>query len=344
MSKKKTKIFLGAYINNINAQNINCLALARYLNKNTFKVYSLSLYNENKCNVEAKVFKCFYPVRISKIIGFIWGILHCDVIYFPKHHSTPRWILMLSNILGKKLFTTIENNMCDLQKESMLNSFGGQKSLVNHFKYTPNIFGITQYIIDNANCGVQLEDKVLYLGVETDLFSKKVRERLRNIVFIGSLTKRKKLEEFLQLAQEFPHINFNIIGSGVDRISLKMQATENVTFFGQLNQQELAYKLNTMDLLFLPSRSEGFPKVILEAAACGIPSIVYSDYGAHEWMGNHQNGFVVNDFIEVVDIVKKLEDDNKLLSNISKGAHSMSLRFDWNLIVKDWEKVINNLK
>ena len=344
MYKKKTKIFLGAYINNINAQNINCLALARYLNKNTFKVYSLSLYNENKCNVEAKVFKCFYPVRISKIIGFIWGILHCDVIYFPKHHSTPRWILMLSNILGKKLFTTIENNMCDLEKESILNSFGNQKNLINHFKYIPNIFGITQYIIDNANCGVQLEGKALYLGVETDLFSLKVRANLRNIVFVGNLIKRKKTEEFLQLAQQFPHINFNIIGDGVDRTSLEMQATENVTFFGKLSQQELAYKLNKMDLLFLPSRSEGFPKVILEAAACGIPSIVYSDYGAQEWMGNYQNGFVVNDFIDIVDIVKKLEDDNQLLSNISKGARSMSLKFDWNLIIKDWEKVINNLK
>ena len=344
MYKKKTKIFLGAYINNINAQNINCLALARYLNKNTFKVYSLSLYNENKCNVEAKVFKCFYPVRISKIIGFIWGILHCDVIYFPKHHSTPRWILMLSNILGKKLFTTIENNMCDLEKESILNSFGDQKNLINHFKYIPNIFGITQYIIDNANCGVQLEGKALYLGVETDLFSLKVRANLRNIVFVGNLIKRKKTEEFLQLAQQFPHINFNIIGDGVDRTSLKMRATENVTFFGKLNQQELAYKLNKMDLLFLPSRSEGFPKVILEAAACGIPSIVYSDYGAQEWMGNYQNGFVVNNFIDIVDIVKKLEDDNQLLSNISKGARSMSLKFDWNLIIKDWEKVINNLK
>ena len=344
MSKKKTKIFLGAYINNINAQNINCLALARYLNKNTFKVYSLSLYNENKCNVEAKVFKCFYPVRISKIIGFIWGILHCDVIYFPKHHSTPRWILMLSNILGKKLFTTIENNMCDLEKESILNSFGDQKNLINHFKYIPNIFGITQYIIDNANCGVQLEEKVLYLGVETDIFSEKVRKRLRNIVFVGNLIKRKKIEEFLQLAQQFPHINFNIIGDGVDRTSLKMRATENVTFFGKLNQQELAYKLNKMDLLFLPSRSEGFPKVILEAAACGIPSIAYSDYGAQEWMGNYQNGFVVNDFIDIADIVKKLEGDNQLLSNMSKGARSMSLKFDWNLIIKDWEKVINNLK
>ena len=33
---------------------------------------------------------------------------------------------------------------------------------------------------------------------------------------------------------------------------------------------EISKILNIMDLLFLPSRSEGFPKVILEAAASGI--------------------------------------------------------------------------
>ena len=344
MDKKKIKIFLGAYINYTNAQNINCLSLARYLNKNKFKIYSLSLYSENECNVEAKLFKCFYPVRISKIIGFLWGILYCDVIYFPKHHSTPRWILMLSNILGKKIFTTIENNMCDLEKESMLNSFGDQKSLVNHFKHIPNIFGITQCIIDNANCGVRLEEKVLYLGVETDLFSKKVRERLRNIVFIGSLTKRKKLEEFLQLSLQFPYINFNIIGDGIDRELLKMQATENVTFFGQLNQRELASKFNEMDLLFLPSKSEGFPKVILEAASCGIPSIVYSDYGASEWITTNENGFVINSFNDVIDKTNQIINNPDLLQKNSEGALNLAEKFDWNNLIKSWEKVIENLK
>ena len=140
MDKKKTKIFLGAYINYANAQNINCLSLAKYLDEDKFTTYALSLYSSPSVKTKAIMFNCFYPLRISSIIGFLWGVIKCDVAYFPKHHSTPRWILMLSNILGKKLFTTIENNMCDLEKESMLNSFGDRKSLINHFKYIPNIF------------------------------------------------------------------------------------------------------------------------------------------------------------------------------------------------------------
>ena len=344
MYKRKTKIFLGAFLNVINAQNINCLSIAKHLDENLFKTYALSLHSAPDVKTKAIMFNCFYPFRISSILGFIWGVFKCDIFYFPKHYSTPKWILILTSILGKKMFTTIENNMCDLEKESILNSFGGRKNLVNYFKYIPNIFGITQYIIDNANCGVRLDNEALYLGVETDLFSEKVRGRLRNIVFIGNLKKRKRVGEFLRLADLFPDINFNIIGDGIDGELLKTQATENVIFYGRLNQKEVAGILYDMDLLFLPSRSEGFPKVILEAAACGIPSIVYSDYGAQEWIDNYQSGFVVNNFFEIVDIVKKLKNDTQLLSNLSKSAHNISLRFDWKKRIKEWERVINNLE
>ena len=115
----------------------------------------------------------------------------------------------------------------------------------------PNIFGITQYIIDNASCGVKLENKVLYLGVETNIFSQKLRKKLKNIVFVGSLKKRKRVDEFLQLAEQFPGINFNIIGDGIDRQLLKIKAAKNVTFFGHLNpdsfclQNDIIFSVST---------------------------------------------------------------------------------------------------
>ena len=97
------------------------------------------------------------------------------------------------------------------------------------------------------------------------------------------------------------------------------------------------------DLLFLPSRSEGFPKVILEAAASSIPSIVYSDYGASEWITNGENGFVVDDFSEVVDKIKYLIDNPDIYMKMSKGSELLANDFDWKNIIKQWEKVIDNL-
>ena len=344
MYKKKLKIFLGAYLNYNNAQNLNCLALEKYLDSSKFTTYALSIYSSSKVNTKAILFHCFYPFRISSALGFLWGVIKCDIAYLPKHKSTPNWIIYIAILLGKKVFTTIENNMCDSEKESMLNSFGSRKNLVNKFKYVPNIFGITQYIIDNANCGVRLENKVLYLGVETNFFSQKLRKKLKNIVFVGNLKKRKRVGEFLQLAEKFPGINFNIIGDGIERASLMIKAAKNVTFFGHLNQQEVASKFNEMDLHILPSISEGFPKVILEAASAGIPSIVYSNYGASEWIVNNENGFIVDNFEELTTTLNRIIDSEDLLSRNSDGAILLAKKFDWKIVIREWEEVIYNLR
>ena len=344
MHKKKIKIFLGGYINYTNAQNLNCLALAKHLDSSKFTTYALSVYFLPKIESQAILFNCFYPFRIFSVLGFLWGVIKCDIAYFPKHGSFPKWIIYIALFLGKKVFTTIESNMCDIEKKSLLNFFGGKRNLVNYFQCIPNIFGITQYIIHNANCGVKLENKVLYLGVDSDLYCQKVRSKLKDIVFVGNLNKQKRVGEFLQLAEIFPNINFNIIGDGIEKESLKVKATNNVSFFGHLNQQEVASKLNEMDLHVLPSISEGFPKVILETAAAGIPSIVYSDYGASEWIVNNENGFVVNDFMQLTSTIRGIIDNENSLLRNSEGAILMAKKFDWKIVVGEWEKAICNLR
>ena len=344
MHRKKLKIFLGGYLNYTNAQNLNCLALAKHLDYSKFSTYALSVYFLPKIKSKAIVFNCFYPFKISSILGFLWGIIICDIAYFPKHKSHPVWVHYIAIFLGKKIFTTIENNMCDLEKESMINSFKGKTNLINYFKRIPNIFGITKYIIDNANCGVKLENKVLYLGVESDIYSEIVRDKLKNIVFVGTLNKRKRVVELLKLAEIFPDIIFNIIGDGIDMEYLKIKATKNVLFHGSLLQLDLASKFKNMDLHILPSISEGFPKVILEAASAGIPSIVYSDYGASEWIDNNKNGFIVNDFEELSSTLNSLINNKSLLSSNSEGAILLAKKFDWKTVINEWEEVICNLR
>ncbi len=40
---KKIKVFLGGYVNFTNAQNLNCRALAKYLNKDKFECAAMFL-------------------------------------------------------------------------------------------------------------------------------------------------------------------------------------------------------------------------------------------------------------------------------------------------------------
>ena len=63
----KIKIFLGGYINYTNAQNLNCRDVARFLDKDKFDVFILSLYSGNLSKIDingVRVFNCFYPYRI----------------------------------------------------------------------------------------------------------------------------------------------------------------------------------------------------------------------------------------------------------------------------------------
>ena len=343
---KKKKIFLGAYINYLNAQNINCKSIATNLDKDIFEVFTMTLSEDNYELIEGvSIFNCLKPHQISISLAMVWGLFKCDVIYFPKHHSTPRWILILSNLLGKKIFTTIEANMCDKRKErNMIKAFGGQDKLINHFSYFTKIFPITKYILDNSNCGVHLNNKVLYLGVDRDNFVPILKDNLRNIVFIGSLVNGKGVHEFVQLAKIFSKIKFNVIGDGPLRKELESISSENVVFHGMLPNDQLKFILNNMDLHVLLSRNEGFPKVILETASSGIPSIVYSDYGASEWITTNENGFVVNSFNDVIDKTNQIINNPDLLQKNSEGALNLAEKFDWKKLIKNWEKVIENLK
>ena len=99
-----------------------------------------------------------------------------------------------------------------------------------------------------------------------------------------------------------------------------------------------------MDLHFLPSRSEGFPKVVLETASSSIPSILYDDYGADSWIDHSENGFVVSTFEEVKSIIDNLIENPDLLIRNSENVLELAEKFDWKIIIKSWEKVIDNLK
>lgn len=348
MNKKK-KIFLAGYINSINAQNINCKSIAYYLDKNKYQVMTLvfshltPIHDINDIRI-ISVPRYFH--RFFSFFSYLFGIIWADVAYFPKHQSTPRVLLMLAPYLRTKMFTTIERNMCDDRFESMIDSFGSKKNMIDYFRLIPNIFGITEHIIKSSNCGVRLYKYPLFLGVDYDLFSNdSSRSFLKNIVSVCNLfeSKRERMLQFINLAKKFSNLNFHIIGDGPDKEMLQNVATENVIFYGRRTHEEYTKIFKNMDLHILLSRSEGFPKTILETAASSIPSLVYSDYGANEWISHDVNGFVVQDYNQVISKIDDLLNNSDLLHQVSCSTSLIAKDFDWRVIIKSWEKAIDNL-
>ena len=340
---KKIKVFLGGYINYTNAQNLNCRAIAEHLNKDKFEVYALKVHFGDNKKYTSKSFNCFKPFRITQHFGFLWGIFHCDVAYLPKHIDTPVWVLKLAKWLKKPIFTTIEGNVTDLSKPNLIELFRSQRKMKNHFSYFNAVFGITQQLINSTHQVIKMRKTPLFLGVDLKNFSHHNKEKLSSIVFVGGLIKRKRVEEFLRLAEHFSNLQFHIIGEGPEGKKLKQTASKNVVFHLVLSHKEMDAIFSSSDLLFLPSKSEGFPKVILEAASAGVPSAVYDSYGASDWMDNKKNGFVVSTFNQVEELVNELLENPILLHEVSSNTQELAHRFDWKNIINDWENVIVDL-
>ena len=157
----------------------------------------------------------------------------------------------------------------------------------------------------------------------------------------------RSVYDFLNLAKVFPEIDFLLFGEGEEKKSIEMfcmqNNIQNYKLIGVVSHSELKKYLEEVDLHILPSRSEGFPKVTLETAAAGVPSIVYSDYGASEWIMNAKNGWVVNTLQEMIGVISSLKQNPQELATISKNTKELAKEFDWKVRVKDWEEVIIRL-
>lgn len=86
------------------------------------------------------------------------------------------------------------------------------------------------------------------------------------------------LQSLQLLRDEFPALTLDVAGSGDALNEFKQQAAalglaERVRFHGQLDHTGVMNLLQSADLFCFPTRSEGFPKVVLEALACGLPVI-----------------------------------------------------------------------
>ena len=88
---------------------------------------------------------------------------------------------------------------------------------------------------------------------------------------------------FAEVRKRFPDVRLLVVGDGSLRGSMEQQAQElgcadAVTWAGRQPQESLPQYYGEMDIVLMPSRSEGFGLTAIEAMACGCV-VVASDIG-----------------------------------------------------------------
>jgi glycosyltransferase involved in cell wall biosynthesis len=125
----------------------------------------------------------------------------------------------------------------------------------------------------------------------------------RYVLFVGRLQDSVKrigalIEAFAAVASGHPDVDLVVVGEGPDGTSLRAlaqgRAPDRVLFLGWISgPQALAPLYNAAECLVLPSRREGLPTVVGEAAACGTPVLGTRVGGMSELVVDGATGWLI---------------------------------------------------
>lgn len=163
------------------------------------------------------------------------------------------------------------------------------------------------------------------------------KENTHYVGFVGNLVLVKRADKlpeiFKNISRHIDNVRFIVVGDGDLRKEIEKQTKGlDIIFTGRLPQETVAKYMNAMDVMALPSRSEGFGAVCIEAQACGTCVVGSSNGGIPEAIGFKE--YIVQEgesFEErfakrIVQVLKEGYNGDKLIQR-AKG-------FSWEEIVR----------
>jgi glycosyltransferase involved in cell wall biosynthesis len=148
----------------------------------------------------------------------------------------------------------------------------------------------------------------------------------RRILFVGRVTALKGIEMLVRVVAGMPAIELFVVGEGELRPSLTESYAKhpNIRFLGKVDQERLGEHYAGAAALVLPTLvPENFPLAVVEAAACGTPSIVSgSPGGAAELVRNTGGGLLYNTEQELGDAIRRLVEDRPLRDALGTSARA----------------------
>ncbi|SKB46521.1 glycosyltransferase family 4 protein [Maribacter arcticus] len=172
-------------------------------------------------------------------------------------------------------------------------------------------------------------------------------------IFIGRLVNDKGINElihsFSQLSKKHSAIKLILVGSHEGETDVLPNSTwgllnseENIIWVGQ--QDDIRPYLSMANALVFPSYREGFPNVVLEAGAMGLPALVTDINGSNEIIVHGKNGYIVpsKDEQALLEAMTLFVEDSQLVSNMAQLARPMiANRYEQNFV---WESLLNEYK
>lgn len=217
-------------------------------------------------------------------------------------------------------------------------------------KVYPNSYGLYDFILQNKFTKQQKLQVIAQgssNGIDTQFFHPKnvsnekqlqLKDELGIVsndfvfVFVGRLVSDKGINELIKAFQQLgvQHSKLLLVGPlEIDHDPLKpeilKEINENPNILWVGLQKDVRPFFAIADALAFPSYREGFPNVVMQAGAMGLPSIVSDINGCNEIIINGKNGLIipVKNVIALKNAMYKLMYDKNIYTDLKNNARFM---------------------
>jgi glycosyltransferase involved in cell wall biosynthesis len=168
------------------------------------------------------------------------------------------------------------------------------------------------------------------------------------ILFLGRVNWKKGLDRLIPAMAHIPEAELVIAGNDEENYQATLLAmaaaadvADRVRFLGFVNGTEKLQLLRKAHMLVLPSYSENFGNVVLEAMAAGCPVVVTPEVGLSSIVKKANAGLVVEGNPEQLGraINELLKDDNALRKMGASGRRIAREEYSWETIAERMEQV-----
>jgi glycosyltransferase involved in cell wall biosynthesis len=238
-------------------------------------------------------------------------------------------------------------------------------------KVYPNSFKLRDIIIKNEYCP-PTKLKVLANGssngidtsyFDTTHFSEDQKSSLKQdlgikssdfvFIFVGRIVSDKGINELISAFSEIQEyktdLKLLLVGPYEQELDPLKEETlnqinTNKSIFSVGYQDEVRPYFAISDCLVFPSYREGFPNVVMQAGAMGLPCIVSDINGCNEIIEDAKNGYIipVRDKEAVKETLIRILDNKEEYSKMQQNAREMIVsRFDQKTM---WESILQEYR
>ncbi|TXD73686.1 glycosyltransferase family 4 protein [Aequorivita antarctica] len=153
-------------------------------------------------------------------------------------------------------------------------------------------------------------------------------------VYVGRMVGDKGINELIEAFKEVSsnksNVSLLLVGpfeNDLDPLhSETLQALKShKKIFAVGLQNDVRPYLSIADVLTFPSYREGFPNVVMQAGAMGLPSIVSNINGCNEIIENGKNGIIISpkNIVELKNTMQQLIENVDLFKNLKNNSRRM---------------------